>query len=152
MLTNPPVLYDFCVGFPMSCLLTVGYSVLNVKAVLVAFNQEKALVGAFSVIVQLQRLIVYTTSVKIQRFCFRCLFTHQLSRRGEGWISICSTLASCRTEQGRRARAQAILCIEVCIDVGTQPLSSGGQHPNCPGQTQFTEKSIHILLQLLFHV
>ena len=27
-----------------------------------AFNQEKALVGAFSVIVQLRRLIVYSTS------------------------------------------------------------------------------------------
>ena len=32
-------------------------SVLNVKAVVAAFNQEKALVGAFSVIVQLHRLI-----------------------------------------------------------------------------------------------
>ena len=30
------------------------------KAVVAAFNQEKALVGAFSVIVQLHRLIVYT--------------------------------------------------------------------------------------------
>ena len=38
MLTNPPVLYDFCV--------------LNVKALVGAFNQEKALVGAFSVIVK----------------------------------------------------------------------------------------------------
>ena len=57
MLTNPPFPYDFCVGFPISCLLTVGstpvqHSVLNVKAVVAAFNQEKALVGAFSVIVQ----------------------------------------------------------------------------------------------------
>ena len=34
--------------------------VLNVKALVGAFNQEKALVGAFSVIVQLHRLIVYT--------------------------------------------------------------------------------------------
>ena len=33
-------------------------SVLNVKAVVAAFNQEKALVGALSVIVQLHRLIV----------------------------------------------------------------------------------------------
>ena len=33
------------------------HSVLNVKALLGAFNQEKALVGAFSVIVQLHRLI-----------------------------------------------------------------------------------------------
>ena len=36
-------------------------SVLNVKAVVAAFNQEKALVGAFSVVVQLHRLIVYST-------------------------------------------------------------------------------------------
>ena len=33
------------------------------KAVVAAFNQEKALVGAFSVIVQLHRLIVYSTSL-----------------------------------------------------------------------------------------
>ena len=32
------------------------------KAVLAAFNQEKALVGAFSVIVQLHRLIVWLSS------------------------------------------------------------------------------------------
>ena len=34
---------------------TPVHSVLNVKAVVAAFNQEKALVGAFSVIVQLHR-------------------------------------------------------------------------------------------------
>ena len=33
------------------------------KAVVAAFNQEKALVGAFSVIVQLHRLIVYGTNL-----------------------------------------------------------------------------------------
>ena len=71
MLTNPPVPYDFCVSVPISCLLSVGRGVnarlaqclnivLNVKALVGAFNQEKALVGAFSVIVQLHRLIVYT--------------------------------------------------------------------------------------------
>ena len=54
--------YDFCVGVPILRLLTVGstpiqHSVLNVKALVGAFNQEKALVGAFSVIVQLHRLI-----------------------------------------------------------------------------------------------
>ena len=32
------------------------------RAVVTAFNQEKALVGAFSVIVQLRRLIVYSTN------------------------------------------------------------------------------------------
>ena len=37
--------------------------VLNVKALVGAFNQEKALVGAFSVIVQLHRLIVYTALI-----------------------------------------------------------------------------------------
>ena len=57
MLTNPPILYDFCVGAPISHLLTMGstpvyHSVLNVKALVGTFNQEKALVGAFSVIVQ----------------------------------------------------------------------------------------------------
>ena len=39
-------------------------SVLNVKAVVAAFNQEKALVGAFSVIVQLHRLIVNGSTAK----------------------------------------------------------------------------------------
>ena len=35
------------------------------KAVVAAFNQEKALVGAFSMIVQLHRLIVYTALGRI---------------------------------------------------------------------------------------
>ena len=65
MLTNPPVLYDFCDSIPISCLLTVGRgvnarlaqclnSVFNVKAVVATFNNEKALVGAFSVITNLR--------------------------------------------------------------------------------------------------
>ena len=37
-------------------------SVLNVKVVVAAFNKEKALVGAFSVIVQLHRLIVNSST------------------------------------------------------------------------------------------
>merc|ERR1711949_84386 len=57
MLTNLPVPYDNCVGVSISHQLTVGStsvynSVLNVKALVGAFNQEKALVGAFSVIVK----------------------------------------------------------------------------------------------------
>ena len=36
---------------------------LYVKVVVAAFNQEKALAGAFSVIVQLHRFIVYTALV-----------------------------------------------------------------------------------------
>ena len=50
MLTNPPVPYDFCIGDPISRLN--GF--LNVKTVVAAFNQEKALVGAFSVITNLR--------------------------------------------------------------------------------------------------
>ena len=70
MLTNPPVPYDFYVGNRISRLLTVGstpveHSVLNVKAEVVAFNQEKALLveGAFSVIIHHRRLIVYSTNL-----------------------------------------------------------------------------------------
>ena len=48
MLTNPPVPFDFCVADPISRWETV----LNVKALVGAFNQEKALVGAFSIIVK----------------------------------------------------------------------------------------------------
>ena len=46
MLTKPPVPYDLCV--------MTQFHVLNVKAVVAAFNQEKALVGAFSVITNLR--------------------------------------------------------------------------------------------------
>ena len=40
---------DLCVGNPNSCLLQP--SVLNVKALAGAFNEEMALVGAYSIIV-----------------------------------------------------------------------------------------------------
>ena len=40
-------------------------SVFNVKALVGTFNQEKALVGAFSVIVQHHRLIVYSTTAHL---------------------------------------------------------------------------------------
>ena len=39
------------------------------KAVVAAFNREKALVGAFSVIVQLHRLIVYSTRAEPLLYC-----------------------------------------------------------------------------------
>ena len=45
--------YDYAYTCSAKCL----NSVLNVKVVVAAFNQEKALVGAFSVIVQLHQLI-----------------------------------------------------------------------------------------------
>ena len=68
MLTNPPVLYDFCVGIPISHLLTVGstpiqHSVLNVKALLGTFNIEKALVGAFSGHCETSRRFVSSSNV-----------------------------------------------------------------------------------------
>ena len=36
------------------------------KVVVASFNQEKALVGSFSVIVQFHRLIIYSTSVDVE--------------------------------------------------------------------------------------
>ena len=47
-------------------------SVLNVKVLVAAFNQEKALVGAFSVILQFYRLIVYSTSKNNVRYLLWC--------------------------------------------------------------------------------
>ena len=71
MLTNlPPVPYDFASASQFHVYTYCGVkarlayclnSVLNVKALIGAFNQEKALVGAFSVIVQFHRLIVCST-------------------------------------------------------------------------------------------
>ena len=64
-----PVPYDHCVSIRISRLLTLGYHPFcivslnfNVKMLLGAFNQEKAQVGAFSVIVQLRLLIVCSTT------------------------------------------------------------------------------------------
>ena len=68
MLTNLPVPYDLYVGVRISRLFTMhgvnahlAYclnSVLNVKAVVGAFKPEKALVGAFSMIVKSSLTIV----------------------------------------------------------------------------------------------
>ena len=41
-----------------------------VKAIVAAFNQKKALVGAFSVVVQLHQLIVYSTNLNTQPLSF----------------------------------------------------------------------------------
>ena len=43
-------------------IFIVSNSVFNEKVIVAAFNLEKALVGAFSVIVQLHWLIVYSTN------------------------------------------------------------------------------------------
>ena len=67
MLTNLPVSYDLCVGVPISCLLTVGST---------AFNQEKAIVGAFSMIMETnamdrsQLYLKYKNNLTIS--CRRC--------------------------------------------------------------------------------
>ena len=50
------------------------------KAVVAAFNQEKALVGAFFVIVQLHRLIVYSTSTYLANSRCPMLWTLSSSR------------------------------------------------------------------------
>ena len=56
-----PYAYDLCIGVPYlnvyfqwvnTCLALCLDIILNVKTLAGAFNQEKALVGAFSVIVQ----------------------------------------------------------------------------------------------------
>ena len=49
---------------------TILHCVLNVKAIVAAFNQEKALVGAFSVIVKLYRLI------DLRHYTGHCAITH----------------------------------------------------------------------------
>ena len=69
MLTNPShmtfALVWFHVFLPWvnACLASCLNSVLNVKAVVAAFNQEKALVVALSVIVQLCRIIANSSSI-----------------------------------------------------------------------------------------
>ena len=56
MITKPPPLMTFASRTQFHVERPLGqrpFSVLNVKALVGAFNQEKALVGAFSMIVQL---------------------------------------------------------------------------------------------------
>ena len=53
------------------------------KALVGAFNQEKALVGAFSVIVQLHRLIVYSTSCDL----WAQVRGQQGPGRGQAWAA-----------------------------------------------------------------
>ena len=50
MRSNLSVSYDLCI---ISVTIQFSHSVLNVKALEGAFNQKRALVGAFSVIVKL---------------------------------------------------------------------------------------------------
>ena len=69
-------------------------SVLNVKALIGAFNQEKALVGAFSVIVQFHRLIVYGTSyfsLDFQFHEFHVCRLEELERQSKGSGSVTSS-------------------------------------------------------------
>ena len=58
-----------------ACLAKCLNSVLNVKALVGAFNQEKAPVGAFSVIVQLHRL----TDLRHYLKCFPTLVKNHIS-------------------------------------------------------------------------
>ena len=56
MLTNLPVPYDYYYPWVNICLAEYLNSVLNVKALVDTFNQERALVGALSVIVKSSRI------------------------------------------------------------------------------------------------
>ena len=71
----------------------------NVKALVGAFNQEKALVGAFSVIVQLHLLIVYTALVLL------CCVNGTGGRWGSG--STAWTRPSSPSSPWRRAATRA---------------------------------------------
>ena len=65
MLANPSVpwpLSHFHITSTYCGLTPVKHSILNVKALVGAFNQEKALVGAFSVIVKSSRTFVWSSS------------------------------------------------------------------------------------------
>ena len=76
MLTKLPVPYDFCVGVPISRLL-VG-----------TFNQEKALVGAFSVIGKTDCETdgaLHSTSVHMSTVHWRCKVTVCLVSLCPGW-------------------------------------------------------------------
>merc|ERR1711949_139481 len=65
-----------CVVDPISrgvntCLAKCLNSVLNLKAVVAAFNQEKALVGAFSVITNLRMKLFEALVSGLLRLCLR---------------------------------------------------------------------------------
>ena len=57
--------------FSQSAGLAVYHSVLNVKAVVAAFNQEKALVGVFFVIVKCPQLFVNNSLLNDCSLCWR---------------------------------------------------------------------------------
>ena len=64
-----------------------GNSVLNVKVLVGTFNLEKALVGAFSMIVQLRRLIVYssTWNPQTRRRAWSWRWGHHRPWVGQSW-------------------------------------------------------------------
>ena len=66
MLSKLPVPYDLCIGVPISCLCTFHWLTPTCnnqmwKSYIGAFNQEKALVGGFSVIVKSSRMFVWSS-------------------------------------------------------------------------------------------
>ena len=73
MLTNPPISFDLYVGVPSTYGLTPAHhSVLNVKALVGAFNQEKALEGAVSVIMKTDESFVALKQNRLTEGCWLC--------------------------------------------------------------------------------
>ena len=107
----------------------------NMKALAGAFNQEKALVGAFSVIVQLHRLIVYSTSCNITSVtwcvCNYRSFYREI-RRGGREDQVCSvrynpghsinaTKGCNGCEMGSNGRAAAAAALLQCVHTTVHP-------------------------------
>ena len=64
-----PLSSDLCIDVPISCLPTVGYGLFNC----LAFNQEKALVEAFSVIVNFRVILFEACSMAMTMLpCCHC--------------------------------------------------------------------------------
>ena len=87
------------------------------KAVVAAFNQEKALVGAFSVITNLRMELFQALVVTL--YCY-----HMTCYLGQAWGCVTLTyttpgralhLPSCRTEAASIAARLAALLAELCV-------------------------------------
>ena len=76
-------------------------SVLNVKALVGAFNQEKALVGAFSVITNLRMDPVWTPGHQQVQLLYNVTFEVRCLARNHG--ALCSFTTKLSKKQGQKA-------------------------------------------------
>ena len=58
MLTNPPVPYDYCVGIPISCLLTVGAFSVIVQQVVEPMDRFAALLVRYNYRNQPSKIVI----------------------------------------------------------------------------------------------